>query len=55
MNTWKCSNCGYTFEAADVPEKCPSCHETCSFLNVTCYIPECGGAGADERLGEKEK
>lgn len=58
MNSWKCSQCGYTFEADQVPEKCPSCHETCSFLNVTCYIPECGApdaSGIDERLGDKEK
>jgi len=55
MTTWKCSNCGYTFEAEDVPERCPSCREACSFLNVTCYIPECGGpeGGVDERLGKK--
>jgi len=57
VNQWKCSNCGYTFEAAQPPERCPSCHEACTFLNVTCYIPECGGPGAggvDERLGKKD-
>jgi rubredoxin len=42
MNTWKCSNCGYTFETpSPPPEKCPSCKTKCEFLDVTCYIPEC--------------
>lgn len=55
-NTWKCSNCGYTFDTeatANPPETCPSCRTKCEFLNVTCYIPECGMAGQDPRLGSK--
>ncbi len=50
MNTWKCSKCGYTVEAETPPEQCPSCNEKCEFLNVTCYIPECGETGGDPRL-----
>jgi rubredoxin len=52
--TWKCSHCGYTFEAEAAkapPQACPSCKEKCEFLNVTCYVPECGMAGQDPRLG----
>ena len=53
-NTWKCEKCGYTFDAEatkPVPETCPSCKEKCEFLNVTCYVPECGMKGQDPRLG----
>jgi hypothetical protein len=25
------------------PNVCPSCKEKCEFVDVTCYIPECGG------------
>lgn len=49
--TFKCSNCGYTLEAPTPPEECPSCREKCEFLDVTCYIPECGTGPSDERLG----
>jgi rubredoxin len=52
-NTWKCSKCGYTFDAAvgkPPPEACPGCQEKCEFLNVTCYIPDCGEQGQDTRL-----
>jgi rubredoxin len=43
-NWWKCSNCGYTSQAATPPETCPSCKEKCNFIDATCYTPECGGA-----------
>ncbi|MDO8443227.1 MAG: hypothetical protein Q7S81_03175 [bacterium] len=43
MNYWMCSDCSYVFDAEDPPEKCPSCGGKCTFTNVTCYIPECGG------------
>lgn len=52
--TWKCSNCGHTLEQQVPPDECPSCHENCEFLNVTCYIPECGGTeggGQNTQLG----
>ena len=44
MPFWKCSNCGYTFQADMAPEDsiCPSCKEKCTFKNVTCYLEECG-------------
>lgn len=55
MQTWKCDQCGYTFEAlADkLPDKCPSCGQKCTFLNVTCYTPDCeipGAPGMDPRI-----
>jgi len=40
---WKCSECGYLFQAAEPPEQCPDCQETCTFIDVTCYTPDCGG------------
>lgn len=52
--TWKCPKCGYTFEAeagAEPPETCAGCNEKCQFVNVTCYVPECGFSGQDPRLG----
>ncbi|MFQ5842156.1 MAG: rubredoxin-like domain-containing protein, partial [Thermodesulfobacteriota bacterium] len=45
MTHWRCSNCDYTFEAETVPNHCPSCKQACSFSDVTCYAPECGGPG----------
>lgn len=51
MTQWQCSNCGYQFQAESVPERCPSCKQTCTFSDVTCYTPECGGPGnVDPRL-----
>jgi len=55
---WKCSNCGYTINEKAYPERCPSCQEACAFIDVTCYIPDCGGPNPDlmdERIGRKEK
>lgn len=51
MTQWKCSQCGYTFGAEMPPEECPACKEKCSFMDVSCYTPECGGPGnIDPRL-----
>lgn len=47
---WKCSNCKYVMQAAVPPEQCPSCQQICQFVDVTCYIPECGMTGSDPRL-----
>ncbi len=47
---WKCTNCSYVMEAAQPPDRCPSCSQKCPFVDVTCYIPECGLTGADPRL-----
>jgi rubrerythrin len=49
-NTWKCSNCGNTLVATTPPEICPVCKQKCTFLNVTCYEPDCGFTGMDKRL-----
>jgi hypothetical protein len=32
------------------PQTCPVCRQKCEFLNVTCYQPECGFTGMDNRL-----
>jgi len=51
--TWKCSNCGYTLDkeaGSTPPDTCPSCKTKCEFLNVSCYIPDCGATGQDPRL-----
>ncbi len=61
MPVWKCNNCGNTVDEAAPPDVCPSCKEKCEFVNVTCYIPECGGpdsGNVDEQLypgGSKPK
>jgi rubredoxin len=49
---WKCSMCSYQFEGnVTPPENCPSCGQTCSFIDATCYIPECKGPeGRDRRI-----
>jgi rubredoxin len=44
-NWWKCSSCGYTIQQAVPPEPCPGCKQNCVFSEVSCYTPECGGAG----------
>ena len=53
MTWWKCSKCGYTFEAEKPPEKCPNCGEICTFYDVTCYTPECGCEGYDPKFGAR--
>lgn len=50
VSTWKCSNCGNTVEALAPPQTCPVCSKKCEFLNVTCYQPDCGFTGMDNRL-----
>lgn len=50
MTSWKCQNCGYTFEADRPPEKCPSCKQTCEFVDNTCYTPDCQYQGMDPRI-----
>ncbi len=52
QTTWKCTQCGYTYSAIQPAERCPSCGEKCEFIDVSCYTPDCGGAGgSDPRLG----
>jgi len=44
------------FAAETAPDLCPSCKQACSFLNVTCYTPDCGGEGnVDPQLVKKEE
>ena len=43
MTIWKCNKCGSTIEASIYPDTCPSCKEKCEYVDVTCYLPECGG------------
>jgi rubredoxin len=50
MPSWKCHNCGYTFEADAPPDTCPSCKEKCEFLDTTCYTPDCQVEGTDNRI-----
>jgi rubredoxin len=48
MNTtmyWMCESCGHCTSDLQPPEKCPHCDAKCSFRDVTCYRPECGGPG----------
>ena len=59
MAIWKCTSCGNTVSADVPPERCPGCAGQCEYVDVTCYIPECGGPGsgsenpqASERSGE---
>jgi len=33
---WKCRNCGYVFEGASVPDKCPVCAHPQSYFEVWC-------------------
>ncbi|MEN9979797.1 MAG: rubredoxin-like domain-containing protein [candidate division WOR-3 bacterium] len=50
MPYWSCSNCHYVLQALQPPDVCPSCNQACQFVDVSCYIPECGFSGVDSRL-----
>ncbi len=55
MTWFKCSKCGYTLEIDSPPEQCPSCKESCVFIDNTCYTPDCGGPGnIDPRIKGSE-
>jgi CRP/FNR family cyclic AMP-dependent transcriptional regulator len=43
MAKWQCVECGYFFDGAKPPDNCPGCKATCTYTDVTCYRPECGG------------
>lgn len=43
MQTWKCQNCGYKYDG-DYNETCPSCKNSCSFIDATNYVPESFGS-----------
>ncbi|AGA91438.1 hypothetical protein Thimo_2728 [Thioflavicoccus mobilis 8321] len=40
---WKCSECQHVVHEKSSPTECPACHKRCTFADVTCYIPDCGG------------
>jgi rubrerythrin len=46
---WKCITCGFTITAANPPDTCPECDGKCTFVNITCYTPDCGGPGKVDR------
>jgi len=50
MTSWKCQNCGYTFEKDTPPDTCPSCKEKCEFVDNSCYTPDCVPGGSDPRI-----
>jgi rubredoxin len=50
MTDWKCTSCGYMLQADIPPKVCSNCKQKCEFVNVSCYIPDCGQTGADTRL-----
>ena len=50
MADWKCQKCGYTLQKEVPPEVCPQCKEKCEFVDVSCYIPDCGQTGQDPRI-----
>ncbi len=52
MTSWKCSKCGYEVETKNQgpPEECPSCKEKCVFIDNTCYTPDCGQTGTDQKI-----
>lgn len=54
MANWKCTNCGYMFDADAPPEQCPSCKAKCEFVDNSCYTPDCENKGIDERIGTKK-
>ena len=56
MSKWMCSECGYMAEGETFPGPCPSCKQACSFNDITCYIPDCGGEqNIDPRLVEEAR
>jgi ABC-type ATPase with predicted acetyltransferase domain len=59
MTIWKCNKCGNTIEKDIPPDSCPSCKQKCEYVDVTCYIPECGGPASgninSQVFGESSK
>jgi len=43
MSKWQCVECGYFVDEAKPPDLCPGCRAHCTYTDVTCYRPECGG------------
>lgn len=49
MNSWKCSNCGYQYDAVEPSEECPSCGVKCEFVDVSNYVPRMDRTGRESR------
>ena len=45
LTYWECNNCGFLITASVPPDNCPECGHKGEFIDVTCYIPGCGGPG----------
>jgi len=43
MTHWMCTVCGFLASVEEPPTDCPNCKRACTFNDVTCYRPECGG------------
>ena len=50
MVSWLCSKCGYTLDADTPPDECPSCKSDCSFVDNSCYTPDCAGKPNDPQV-----
>jgi len=50
MTKWQCVECGYFLEEVKPPDKCPGCQASCSYTDVTCYRPECGGPAQSDPM-----
>lgn len=50
MVNWICDKCGYQLKAETPPEECPSCKKKCSFVDNSCYTPDCDGQPIDPRI-----
>ncbi len=58
MSVWKCNKCGNTITMDVPPDICSSCKQKCEYVDVTCYIPECGGPSSgniNPRVVEESK
>ncbi len=55
MTNWQCNKCGYSIKADAPPEKCPSCSNECSFVDNSCYTPDCQGMQSDPRIKKQNE
>lgn len=55
MVSWLCNKCGYTMDAETPPEVCPSCKSDCSFIDNSCYTPDCAGKPNDPQITGEDK
>lgn len=50
MIHWMCTTCGYYLQGTKPPNQCPGCSQLCTFNDVTCYRPDCGGESRPDPL-----